>query len=169
MSVFLASSFACVLLCLLLALLALLACFACFACFGSCFSLKNAPKPKHTCQKPQAHTSPHDHFPLLHATTHNRHMHTPHFFVFEPNCEFVLHELPRGQCSHTPAAQGITKEFVGRPDDCSDECHCHTRHAASGGAQPTGACEASPRWLARRDAPSTSRLRERPRRGRLRS
>ena len=75
--------------------------------------------------------SPHDHFPSLHATTHNRHMHTPQFVLFAPNYEFVLHELPRGQCSHTPAAQGITKEFVDRPDDCSDECHCHARHTAS--------------------------------------
>ena len=82
---------ACFLLCLLcllclLALLALLAlllasCFACFAscfllppcfaCFASCFLLKNAPKPQHSCQKPPAHTSPHDHFPFPDSTKEN--------------------------------------------------------------------------------------------------
>ncbi len=39
-------------------LLCWLRCFVCcFACFASCFSLKNAPTPKHTCQKPQVHTT----------------------------------------------------------------------------------------------------------------
>ena len=76
------------------------------------------------------HTSPHDHFPLLHATARNRHMTTPYLFC--------LHRITNLSCTNCLAGNARTRRPLraSRRSSWADPTTARTSAIATQGTRP---------------------------------